>query len=76
MCTSLNVVFLATDSSRVKAVRGRQTGGRTGDSDGKGSGCVLFLIYILDSSRVKAVRGQQTGGRTGVECMNLWYRHT
>ena len=65
MCTSLNVVFLATDSSRVKAVCGRQTGGRTEGSDGKGSGCVLFLICILatDSSRVKVAYDQQIGGR-------------
>ena len=59
------ILYLATDSSSVSAVRGRQTGGRIGGSDGKGSGCVLFLICILDSSRVKAVRGWQTGGRTG-----------
>ena len=61
------ILYLATDSSSVSAVHGRQTGRRTGGSDGKGSGCVPFLICILatDSSRVKAVRGRQTGGRTG-----------
>ena len=40
------ILYLATDSS-VKAVRGRQTGGKTGGSDGKGSGCILFLILYF-----------------------------